>query len=357
MTPETDDPTRLTPSHHWANRLRHHAVAVCGLRPGPLPMAAMLRSGLSIAAGFLLFVAFARLEAAIICAFFTDFLCLADRAEAVATRVKVQVAGGILFVVFGALGIAVAGHLGAIIAVVLALALVAGFVHGTAPGLEALPRFGLCCLVVTAFLPIDKGPSVIAAVIGTIVSVMIVLMDDQIRRGRRRVDVVKVKGAGRPGPRFSLIYGCAAAVGLGVGVLWGGQRPYWVTVTVLLVMQPDRRANTVRVAQRFLGTIAGVVAAFVAVRALPDAVRPTGLLALVMTLPFLWPLGYERNYGLGTAALSAWVLLLIDTALPDADLVTALFRARLSDTAIGCAIALAGSFAFFEAREIAAADG
>ena len=140
-------------------------------------------------------------------------------------------------------------------------------------------------------------------------------------------------------------------------MLWGGQRPYWVTVTVLLVMQPDRRANTVRVAQRFLGTIAGVVAAFVAVRALPDAVHPTGLLALVMTLPFLWPLGYERNYGLGTAALSAWVLLLIDTALPDADLVTALFRARLSDTAIGCAIALAGSFAFFEAREIAAADG
>ena len=321
-------------------------------------MAAMLRSGLSIAAGFSLFVAFERLEAAVICAFFTNFLCLADRAEAVATRVKVQVAGFVVFGVLGGLGIAVAGHVGAIIAVVFALALVAGFVHGTAPGLEALPRFGLCCLVVTAFLPIDIGTSVFAAVIGTILAIMIVLMDDQIRRGRRRLDVVKVKaGAGRPGPRFSLIYGCAAAVGLGVGVLWGGQRPYWVTVTVLLVMQPDRRANTVRVAQRFLGTIAGVVAAFVVVRALPDAVRPAGLLALVLTLPFFWPLGFERNYGLGTAALSAWVLLLIDTALPDADLVAALFRARLSDTAIGCLIALIGSFAFFEARAVAAAEG
>lgn len=320
-------------------------------------MAAMLRSGLSIAAGFLLFLRTGRLEAAVICAFFTNFLCLADRAETVTTRLWVQAAGGLLFVVLGGLGAALSGHVGLIIAVVFAVALVAGFVHGSAPGLEALPRFGLCCLVVTAFLPIDVGPSFAAAVVGTTIASAGVLIDDRIRRNRRGISVArKNAGAGRPGPRFSLIYGCAAATGLLVGVVWGGLRPYWVTVTVLLVMQPDRRANTVRIVQRFLGTIVGVLAAVVAVRALPDAMRPSGLLALVLALPFVWPWGYERNYGFGTAVLSAWVLILIDTALPSADLVAALFRARLSDTAIGCAIALAGSFAFFEARKAAAIE-
>lgn len=340
------------PDHHFLARLRHHAIAVCALRPGALPRSAMLRSGGSIAAGFLLFLALGRTEAAIICAFFTNFLCLADRAQRLATRVGVQVLGGVLFVLLGGLGLAVAGDVPLIMAVVFAVALVAGFVHGTAPGLEALPRFGLCCLVVAAFLPVDPGPSLAAAALGTAIAVAAVLIDHAVRRGRRGAYIAKVNAtAAPPGPRFSLIYGAAAAAGLLVGVMWGGLRPYWVTITTLLVMQPDRRANTVRVAQRFLGTIAGVVFAFAAVRSLPDAARHGGLLVLVLTLPFLWPLGYERNYGLGTAVLSAWVLILIDTALPSADLVAALFRARLSDTAIGCALALAGSFAFFEVRK------
>ncbi len=344
-------------ARYWAARFRHHGTAVCGLRPGPLPTAAMLRSGIAVATGFLLLLALRRPEAAVLCAFFTNFLCLVDRATPVTTRLGVQAAGGVLFAVLGGLGLLLAGDVALVTALVFVMALVAGYVHGTAPGLEALPRFGLCCLVVTAFLPLDVGEALIAALLGTAVAIAAVLIDHASRHGRRGVYTAKVNAtAGRPGPRFSLIYACAAAISLVVGSVWGGFRPYWVTITVLLVMQPDRRANTVRVVQRFLGTIAGVVFAFAAVRVLPDAVRPGALLVLVLALPFIWPLGYERNYGIGTAVLSAWVLILIDTALPAADLVTALFRARLSDTAIGCAIALAGSFAFFEVRK-AAADG
>ena len=347
----------LLDTRHWTARLRHHGTAVGGLRRGPLPTAAMLRSGGAIATGFLLFLALGRPEAAVLCAFFTNFLCLADRATPVTTRLAVQAAGGVLFAVLGGLGLVLSGDVALIIALVFVVALVAGTVHGTAPGLEALPRFGLCCLVVTAFLPLDVGQSLLAALVGTGVAIAAVLIDGTVRRGRRGAYTAKVNAAaGRPGPRFSLIYGCAAAIGLMVGLAWGGMRPYWVTITVLLVMQPDRRANTVRVVQRFLGTIAGVVFAFVAVRILPDAVRPGALLVLVLALPFVWPLGYERNYSLGTAVLSAWVLILIDIALPSADLATALFRARLSDTAIGCAIALAGSFAFFEVRKGAARE-
>ena len=151
-----------------------------------------------------------------------------------------------------------------------------------------------------------------------------------------------------PGPRFSVTYGTAAVCGLGIGLLWGETRPYWVTITTLLVMQPDRRANTVRVIQRFSGTILGVVVAFLINQAVPLGMHPGAFLMLGVILPFLWPLAFERNYGLGVALLSAWVLILINFALPEGEMVIPVFLARLSDTAIGCAVALAGSFVVYE---------
>ncbi len=339
-------------SQHLAGRVRHHALAVFALNSGPLPRSAMLRSGCAIGSGFVLFLAFGRPEAAVLCAFFSNFLCLCDRATHVVTRVGVQGIGAVLFTAAGAVGLAVVGHDGLILATVLVTAIGAGLVHGTAPGIEAVPRFALCCLIVAAFVPLDIEDCLAAILLGTAICVATVILDDYARNGRRGPYMARVRANAKyPGPRFSLVYGCAAASGLGIGLLWGGVRPYWVTVTTLLVMQPDRRANTVRVLQRFLGTLAGVVTAFAVVRALPPAFREGGLVGLILLLPFTWPLGYDRNYALGVAVLGAWVLLVIDSALPSAELATPLFLTRLSDTAIGCAVALAGNFAVFEAGE------
>ena len=341
-------------ARHLAGRVRHHALAVVGLRSGPLPRSAMLRSGLAIGACFVLFSVFGREEAAVLAAFFCNFLCFADKADHVTTRMWVQALGGVAFALAGALGMLVAGHPALILATVLVVAVGAGWVHGTAPGVEALPRFALCCLIVTAFLPLDRGDCLAAALLGTMVGLAAVILDDYARHGREGRFRERPRDAAKyPGPRFSLIYGSAAACGLGAGLIWGGARPYWVTVTTLLVMQPDRRANTVRALQRFIGTLAGVVAAYLLVHTLAVGLRDAGLIALVLALPFVWPLGYERNYALGVAVLSAWVLLVIDSALPSAELATPLFLTRLSDTAIGCAVALAGSFAVFEAEEVA----
>ena len=75
-------------AHHLFGRLRHHAQAICGIRSGAIPYSAMLRSGGAIASGFLLFLVFGRPEAAVICAVFTNFLCLVDRADHVVTDGK-----------------------------------------------------------------------------------------------------------------------------------------------------------------------------------------------------------------------------------------------------------------------------
>lgn len=315
----------------------------------------MLRSGGAIGAGFLIFIAFGQIEAAVVCAVFTNFLCLSDKADDLATRLAVQVFGAILSLGAGALGVMLAGNPSLVLVTTFALALFAGFVHGAAPGVEAIPRYALACFVVAAFLPVGRPETLLAVFVGTILAVLAVVLDDAIKHGRRGPRIRAIRAAMRyPDPRFCAIYGAAAACSMGIGLVWGQSRPYWVTITTLLVMQPDRRANTVRVMQRFVGTLLGVVLAFAIVRALPAAAREPALLVLVIALPFLWPLGFDQNYGLGIAVMSTWVLLLIDAALPSAELVTPLFVTRLSDTALGCAVALAGSFIVYEVEEEAA---
>ena len=326
--------------------------SVVALRAGPPPRSAMLRSGCAIGTGFLLALAFGDLEAAVVCAAFTNFLCLSDRASALRTRIWVQILGAILSTVAGGIGLLLTGHEPFILIMLFAFALGAGFVHGTAPGVEAIPRYAIVCFVIAAFLPVGHPDTLLAILLATALAITTVLIDHRIRNGRRGLFNARVRAAVvYPAPLFSLVYGSAAVIGLGIGLIWGQARPYWVTVTTLLVMQPDRRANAVRVVQRFFGTICGVVLAFLLVQGAPVVSRETILLLLVVALPFVWPLGYERNYGLGTAILSAWILLLIDTALPSEKLVIPLFFARLSDTAIGCAVALAGGFVVLEARE------
>ena len=309
----------------------------------------MLRSGGAIGIGFVVFLAMGEIEAAVVCAIFTNFLVLVDKANDRGTRIWVQILGAVLFTICGAIGTLVAGNDPLILLTTFAIALFAGFVHGTTPGVEALPRFSLCCFVVCAFLPIGQ-PNILGPIaFGTMLATGAVLIDDYLRHGRRGLRIARIRAAmSYPGPRFSIVFGAAAVCGLAIGLLWNQARPYWVTITTLLVMQPDRRANTVRVMQRFLGTILGVILAFLVVQALPAIARADGLLVPIVVLPFLWPLGYDRNYGVGVAILSTWVLILIDTALPPGELITPLFFARLSDTAIGCAVALAGSFVVYD---------
>ena len=326
--------------------------SVVALRAGPLPRSAMLRSGCAVGLGFLITIAFGSREAAVVCAAFTNFLCLSDRASALRTRIWVQLLGAVLSTAAGAVGLLLTGDEPLILVTLFTFALGAGFVHGTAPGVEAIPRYAIVCFVVSAYLPVGQTATVVAILLATALATTTVLIDHRIRNGRRGLLNARIRAAViYPAPLFSLVYGVATMVGLGIGLVWGQARPYWVTVTTLLVMQPDRRANAVRVVQRFFGTIGGVVLAFLMVQAAPIVSRHESLLLLVVVLPFVWPLGYERNYGLGTAILSAWILLLIDTALPSEHLVMPLFLARLSDTAIGCAVALAGGFVVLEARD------
>jgi hypothetical protein len=328
------------------------AREVCDWRSGPLPRSGMLRGGFAVGASFLTFRLLGHVEGAVIAAVFTNLLCLADRAQTLRARLWVMATGALLSACAGATGALIAGNNPVILLALFALASFAGFVHGTLPGVEAIPRYAIVCFVAAAYLPIGQPKTLIPVAAATAFAMIAVCIDHSIRHGVRSPRVARANEAViYPGPRFSIAYGTAAVSALGIGLISGQSRPYWVTITTLLVMQPDRRANMVRVIQRLIGTILGVVLAFALVRAVPGAAQPALLLGLALSLPFLWPFGFDRNYGLGVALLSLWILLLIDLALPPADIVVPLFFARLSDTAIGCAVALGGSLFVFETRD------
>jgi hypothetical protein len=325
---------------------------VFAVRHGPVPVAAMLRGGFAVDASFLTFVLAGHSEAAVIAAVFTNLLCLADRALTLSGRLWVQIVGATLMAAGGAVGTLINGNDPLILVTTFAFALFAGFVHGTLPGVEAVPRFAIVCFIAASYLPLNSPGTLAAVLAGSAYAIAAVRIDDYLRNGRRGARIARINAAvSYPGPRFSIAYGAAAVCGLAIGLFWGQSRPYWVTITTLVVMQPDRRASMVRALQRFIGTILGVVLASVVARALPLPIRADGLIVFAIVLPFVWPLGFERNYGLGVAILSFWVLLLIDFALPPTDLVVPVFLARLSNTAIGCAVALAGGLVVFETRE------
>ena len=346
----------MTQDDGWLRRVGTVARAIGAINSGPVPRAAMLRSGGAIGLGFVGCRAVGDSPAAARGAGFVTLLCLADKASDLRTRLLVQLTEALLSALAGVIGTLLAGNDAMIMAVTLAFAVGAGLVHGSLPGVESVPRFALVCFIVAAFVPIAQVGTLWVVGLGTLLALATVALDHHVRHGRRGRLVERYRGVVRyPGPRFSLIYGVAAACGLAIGLRWEQTRPYWVTVTTLFVMQPDRRANTVRVLQRFLGTLVGVLLAFVLVRLMPSGHRTQGLLVLIVVLPFVWPLGFDRNYAVGVAILSAWVLILIDATLPPSSLIPPLFLARLSDTAIGCAIALVGSFVVYEAVEPARA--
>ncbi len=331
-------------THRLADRAARLARDAATITDIPWPVARMVRGGGSIVAVLLFGLLQGKEAVALIGAIFAYLLTFVDQPTRFDERILVLALAGAVFASAGAIGLSLHGDDAMLVVATFGLALVAGFVHGSLPGLEIIPRHGLICLVAGAHLDLPAGEAAEAAFLALASVLMGVVVDDAIRHGVRGPSLAALRAMTQyPGPIFSAVYGSAAAVGLLIGFSWGGTRPYWVTITTLVVMQPDRKASVRRVVQRLFGTIAGVLVAMALAAILHDPVRLPVLFGLLFTLPFVYPLAFVRNYAVGVAVVSVWVLVLIDLGLPSGEPLMPLFAARTADTALGCAIALVGS--------------
>jgi hypothetical protein len=318
----------------------------------PWPIAKMMRNGFAIGVGFLGLLLAGKIEGALICAFFTNLLMFADQPGHLRDKLIVIGSAAAAGMVCGICGALVTHSLLLVFAGTFCLALLAGLIHGSVRGIDTIPRYAAICFVAGAYLPVVNEDAVLGAGIGSLCALAAVAIDNAFRR---RDAIVGLPMAGfflvYPGSRFSLAYGLAAVCGLALGQAWGDTRPYWLTITTLLVMQPDRRTNMFRALQRFLGTIIGVLAAFAIVLILPEGTRFSVIVVFGLITPFIWPLAYARNYALGVSVLSLWILLLLDLALPPSLSIGVIFTARLQDTAVGCVLALIGAFIYNESEK------
>jgi uncharacterized membrane protein YccC len=112
------------------------------------------------------------------------------------------------------------------------------------------------------------------------------------------------------------------------------ERPYWVLLTVAIVLKPDFGSVFTRAVQRGLGTLLGVLLGSLVLALLPH--DPWLLVAMAAAAAVL-PWARAANFGLFSVFQTPLVILLLDLARPGG---ASLVAARLVDTLVGCAIVL-----------------
>ncbi|MFI2201865.1 FUSC family protein [Streptomyces sp. NPDC020192] len=155
-----------------------------------------------------------------------------------------------------------------------------------------------------------------------------------IRTARAARNVVLSANSWRYGLRLAVCIGIAQALVSLIPV----PRSYWVALTITFVLKPDFGSVFSRALLRALGTVAGLVIAAVVLREVPLGWWDVpAMLLLAPLIPALTP----RGYGYQTAAITPAILLLSDILNHQG---TALLLPRLTDSLLGCAIALTAGY-------------
>ena len=121
-------------------------------------------------------------------------------------------------------------------------------------------------------------------------------------------------------------------------------RPYWVLLTVALVLKPDFGSVFARAVQRGAGTLVGVLVGS-ALLALLEVLPGRGWVVVAMAAAAaVLPWARAVNFGLFSVVQTPLIILLLDLALPAG---SGLVGARLVDTLVGCAIVLLLGYALW----------
>lgn len=119
------------------------------------------------------------------------------------------------------------------------------------------------------------------------------------------------------------------------------ERPYWVLLTVAIVLKPDFGSVFTRAVQRGVGTLIGVLIGSLLLAVLP---RDAWVLVAMAVAAGLLPWARGANFGLFSVFQTPVIILLLDLALAGGP---GLVGARMVDTLVGCAIVLVVGYALW----------
>jgi hypothetical protein len=135
--------------------------------------------------------------------------------------------------------------------------------------------------------------------------------------------------------RHGLRFGAALAAGVAIYRLIDlGDHGYWVPLTILFVLRPDRSQTLERIGMRAAGTVVGLVVATALAALLGEDPVPTAIVLTIAAACFYALLAIQ--YALFTTAITAYVVLLTDAlGAPPVEAADE----RAIGTAIGIAVA------------------
>lgn len=195
--------------------------------------------------------------------------------------------------------------------------------------------------------PADAGPALLYGTAGGLLQAAWSLVvwvladraaDDEASGWNRRATIAAFVAnfdLGSPACRHAIRFGASLAIGVAVYRAFGlDDHGFWIPLTILFVMRPERDETFHRLVLRAIGTVLGLVIA----TALAESLRGDDLvIGLVLALAAALSYGLLTvQYALFTAAITVYVVLLTDT-LGERALEAAGQRAL--GTALGIAIA------------------
>jgi uncharacterized membrane protein YccC len=146
--------------------------------------------------------------------------------------------------------------------------------------------------------------------------------------------------------KHSLRLGVMTMIGYGVGMLFSVQNPYWILLTLIVIMRPTFGLTKTRSKERTIGTLIGGTLA-VGIVLLTQNTTVYGILAIVsLVIAFSM---VQRNYKAAATFITLSVVFIYALLRPD---IFNVIQYRVTDTLIGAGLATLGNLLLWPAWEI-----
>ncbi len=146
--------------------------------------------------------------------------------------------------------------------------------------------------------------------------------------------------------KHSLRLAVVTMIGFGVGMLFSVQNPYWILLTLIVIMRPTFGLTKTRSRQRTIGTLIGAVLA-VGIVLITQNTTVYAILAIVsLVIAFSM---VQRNYKAGATFITLFVVFIYALIRPD---IFSVIQYRVMDTIIGAGLATLGNLLLWPAWEV-----
>ncbi|KXO00697.1 hypothetical protein LS48_04735 [Aequorivita aquimaris] len=146
--------------------------------------------------------------------------------------------------------------------------------------------------------------------------------------------------------KHSLRLAVMTMIGYGVGILFSLQNPYWILLTLIVIMRPTFGLTKTRSKERTIGTLIGGALA-VGIVLITQNTTVYGILAIAsLVIAFSM---VQRNYKAGATFITLSVVFIYALMRPD---IFNVIQYRVTDTIIGAGLATLGNLLLWPAWEI-----